>query len=117
MRLEKKNEEKLAQRKGLTGKTIIQVIWLLVTGVLAYFFVNYLFSQGIVTTGMFYNQLLIPRSVPVIGLKLIMVFGLVIVMQIIFSLGYIVASPEGRRRTGDASMYSRNKDPFDDRFG
>jgi hypothetical protein len=30
MRLEKKNEEKLAKRKGLTGKTIIQVIWLLV---------------------------------------------------------------------------------------
>lgn len=117
MRLEKKNEERLAQRKGLTGKTIIQVIWLLTTGVLAYFFVNYLFSQGIVTTGMFYNQLLIPRSVPEIGLKLIMVLGLVIVMQIFFSLGYIIASPEGRRRTGDASMYSRNKDPFDDRFG
>ncbi|MEZ4593557.1 MAG: hypothetical protein R3D55_20800 [Chloroflexota bacterium] len=116
MRLEKKNEEKIAQRKGLTGKTILQVIYLLVTGGLAYLFVNYLFGQGILTAGLFYNQLLIPRSVPEIGLKLIVVFGLVIVMQIFFSLGYIIASPEGRRRTGDASMYSRNKDPFDDRF-
>lgn len=117
MRLEKKHEEKLAQRKGLTGKTIIQVVWLLFTGTLAYFFVNYLFSEGILTTGLFYNQLFIPRSIPEIGLKLIAVFGFVIVMQIVFSIGFIIASPEGRRRTGDASMHSRNKDPFDDRFG
>ena len=116
MRLEKKHEEELARRKGLTGKTIVQVIWLLFTGTLAYFFVTYLFNEGIITAGMFYNQLFIPRSVPEIGLKLIVVLGLVIVMQIIFSLGYIIASPEGRRRTGDPSMYSRNKDPFDDRF-
>ncbi len=116
MRLEKKLEEKLAQRKGHTGKTIIQILWLLVTGTLAYFFTNYMFSEGIVTVGMFYNQLYIPRWVPEIGLKLIMVFGLVTIMQIIFSLGYILASPEGRRRTGDPTMHSRNKDPFDDRF-
>ena len=116
MRLEKKNEEKLAKRKGLTGKTIIQVIWLLFTGTLAYFFVNYLFNEGIIRTSIFYNQLLIPRSVPEIGLKLIVVLGMIIIMQIVFSIGYIIASPEGRRRTGDASMHSRNKDPFDDRF-
>ena len=117
MRLEKKRDEELARRKGLTGKTIVQVIWLLVTGSLAYLFVNYLFSQEIITASVFYNQLYIPRSVPEIGLKLIVVLGMVIVMQIVFSMGYIIASPEGRRRTGDATMHSRNKDPFDDRFG
>jgi uncharacterized membrane protein len=117
MRLEKKHDEELARRKGLTGKTVVQVIWLLFTGTLAYFFVSYLFNEGIITTGIFYNQLFIPRSVPIVGLKLIVVLGMVIVMQIVFSIGYIIASPEGRRRTGDASMVSRNKDPFDDRFG
>ena len=117
MRLEKKQEEELARRKGMTGKTIMQVIWLLVTGGLAYLFVNYLFSQGLVTANTFYNQLFIPRSVPEIGVKLIMVFGIVLVMQFVFSLGYILASPEGRRRTGDATLYSRNKDPFDDHRG
>ena len=116
MRLEKKRAEEISKRKGLTGKTIIQVIWLLVTGTLAYFFANYLFDQGLVSASLFYNQLLIPRSVPEWGLKLIMVLGMVIVMQIVFSFGYILASPEGRRRTGDATLHSRNKDPFDDRF-
>ncbi|VAW38676.1 hypothetical protein MNBD_CHLOROFLEXI01-145 [hydrothermal vent metagenome] len=117
MRLEKKQDEAIAKRKGNTGRTIAQIIWLLTTGTMAYFFTNYLFSEGIISTNTFYNQLLIPRSIPVLGLKLMMVFVLVIIMQIIFSIGYILASPEGRRRTGDASMHSRNKDPFDDRFG
>lgn len=116
MRLEKKREEELSRRKGLTGKTIVQVIWLLITGTLAYFFVNYLFNEGIITPGIFYNQLFIPRSVPEIGLKLLVVLGMVIVMQIVFSVGYIIASPEGRRRTGDATLKSRNKDPFDDGY-
>ncbi|MCP4420445.1 MAG: hypothetical protein GY805_27885 [Chloroflexi bacterium] len=117
MRLEKKQDEAIAKRKGTTGRTIAQVIWLVITGVLAYFFANYLFNEGLINANTFYNQLFIPRSVPVWGLKLIMVFGLVIIMQIVFSIGFILASPEGRRRTGDASLHSRNKDPFDDRFG
>ena len=117
MRLEKKHEEELAKRKGLTGRTIIQVIWLLITGTLAYFFTDYLFNQEIITAQLFYNQLLIPRAVPEIALKLIMVLGIIIVMQIVLSIGFIIASPEGRRRTGDPTLYSRNKDPFDDRFG
>ena len=117
MRLEKKHAEEIAKRKGLTGKTLVQVVWLLVTGTLAYFFAGYLFDQGLVSTGLFYNQLYIPRAVPLWGLKLIMTLGMVIVMQIVFSFGYIIASPEGRRRTGDPTLKSRNKDPFDDRFG
>lgn len=117
MRLEKQKEAEIAKRKGLTGKTIIQVIWLLLTGTAAYVFTNYLFSEGLVTSNTFYNQLFIPRIVPVLGLKLLMVLAIVIVMQIIFSIGFIIASPEGRRRTGDATLHSRNKDPFDDRFG
>jgi hypothetical protein len=117
MRLEKKHDEELAKRKGLTGKTIAQVIWLLFTGTLAFFFTNYLFSQGIINANTFYNQLYIPRAVPELGIKLIVVLGMVIVMQIVFSVGYIIASPEGRRRTGEANLYSRNKDPFDDHRG
>lgn len=117
MRLEKKRAEEISKRKGLTGKTVVQVIWLFFTGTLAYLFANYLFSQGLVSASVFYNQLFIPRAVPEWGLKLIMVLGMVIVMQIVFSIGFIIASPEGRRRTGDATMKSRNKDPFDDRFG
>lgn len=115
MRLEKKHQEELAKRKGLTGKTIVQVIWLGLTGIGAYFFTEYLFAGEYITSNLFYTQLFIPRFIPEWGLKALLILGMVIVMQIFFSLGYVIASPEGRRRTGDATLYSRNKDPFDDR--
>lgn len=114
MRLEKKKQEQLSKRKGLTGRTIAMVIWLGISIAIAYFLTEYLFSQGYLTERIFYVDLFIPRSVPLAGLKVITIFGMVVAMQVVFYLGFFFASPEGRRRTGDASLKSRNKDPFDD---
>lgn len=116
MRLEKKRDEELARRKGMTGKTVIQVIWLLISFVVAYFLSTYLFEQEVLTYNMFYTQLAIPRNVPrevvLGGLMLLMV----IVMQILLILGFVIASPEGWRRTGEGSLHSRTKEPFDDQW-
>ena len=114
MRLEKKRNEQLAKRKGLTGRTIIMVIWLIFSFAVAYFLTEYMFSVGYLSEGLYYNELLIPNSVPPLGLKLMTMFAIVVCMQIIFYLGFFIASPEGRRRTGDPTLRSRNKDPFDD---
>lgn len=113
MRLEKKKNQELAKRKGLTGRTIAMVIFFLLSFVVAYFLANYLFAEGYLTTALFYNDLFIPEVVPEAGLKFITMFAIVVAMQIIFVLGFMLASPDGRRRTGDPSLYSRNKDPFD----
>lgn len=114
MRLEKKRNQELAKRKGLTGRTIAMVFFFILSFVVAYFITEYLFAEGYVTPTVFYTDLFIPESVPVTGLKIMTMFAIVVGMQIIFSLGFMLASPAGRRRTGDASLYSRNKDPFDD---
>jgi preprotein translocase subunit SecE len=114
MRLEKKRQEQLGKRKGLAGKTVIFVIWLLISFAIAYFLTEYLFSEGYLTERIYYTDLRLPTSIPLNGLKFITMFVIVVVMQIVFTLGYMIASPEGRRRTGDATLYSRNKDPFDD---
>lgn len=114
MRLEKKRNEKLAKRKGLAGRTVITVFWLGISFVLAYFLTEYMFTAGYLSEKIFYSDLLIPTAVPPAGLKVIAMFALVMVMQIIFYLGFFMVSPEGRRRTGDPTSHSRNKDPFDD---
>lgn len=116
MRLERKKEEEISKRRGLTVKTLIQVVWLLISGVVAYFLLTYLEQSDEVnfSYGMVYNIFNIPGSVPpwiVLG-GMILIF--VLIMQLFLSLGFIIASPEGRRRTGDPSLHSRNKDPFDD---
>ncbi len=116
MRIEKKKDEELAERKGLTKRTIAQIIWLGLSFVLGYFLAKYLFDSGILTPSLFYVQLFIPRSVPEWGLVLMTAVAIVIVLQVMFAIGFILASPEGRRRTGDPSLHSRHKDPFDDHY-
>jgi hypothetical protein len=116
MRLEKKNEEMLAKRKGLTGRTIVQIIWLLISFVAAYFVANFLIDEGVISYRRIYNELGLPRTVPEEAILFGIMFLIVFVMQFVFILGFMFADPEGRRKLGDPSMKSRNKDPFDDHY-
>lgn len=119
MRLEKKKEEEIARRQGMTGKTLIQVVWLVLSGVVAYFLLTYMLTSEEInfSYNTIYGGLFIPTSVPrwvVLG-GMILIF--VLVMQMFLALGFAIASPEGRRKTGKPSLYSRNKDPFDNHYG
>lgn len=116
MRLEKKRDEEVAARKGMTGRTIVAFIWFAFSAVLAYFLVNYLLDQNIIRFNMFYS-LGIPRSVPTWVFLAVLILAVVVIMQIFLLFGFMMASPEGRRRTGDPTLYSRTKDPLDDHGG
>jgi hypothetical protein len=115
MRLEKRREQELAKRKGNTGRTIAIVIWLGISFVIAYFLTRMLFDQGYISYQIMYNEMYIPRAVPEWGLQFLIMFIIVSVMQMLFYVAYFIASPEGQQRTGDPTLKSRNKDPFDDR--
>ncbi len=114
MRLEKKKREQLSKRKGLSGRTLIFLIWLVISFAIAYFLVEYLFDTGYLSEGFYYTDLALPRDWPIEALKFATMFFIVVLMQIVLTLGFMLGSPEGRRRTGDPTLKSRNKDPFDD---
>ncbi|MBE2221407.1 MAG: hypothetical protein IAF02_07700 [Anaerolineae bacterium] len=116
MRLEKKRDEEIAARKGMTGRTIIAIIWLGISGVIAYFLVQYLFDTNVLRYNSLYNAG-IPKSVPQWVLMGALIFVVVAMMQTFLFLGFMFASPEGRRHTGDPSLYSQHKEPFDDQGG
>jgi hypothetical protein len=116
MRLEKKNEEMLARRKGLTGRTIVQVIWLLISFAVAYFVANYLIDEGVITYQQIYRELGLPGTIPEAVILFGIMFIIVFVMQFFLIFGFMIGDPEGRRKLGDPSMKSRNKDPFDNHY-
>lgn len=107
MLLEKKREEEFAKRKGSTKKTIIQTIWLAISAVGGYFFVDWLNSSGTLTYTSLYGMGL-PRSVPEWGIMVGLILGVVIVMQLVFTLGYVLGSPAGREKRNQASLHSYN---------
>ena len=113
MRLEKKKDEEIAARKGMTGKTIIAFIWLAISAVAAYVLVKYMFDTDVLRYSTFYNMGL-PNQVPQWAIMAVMILFVVAIMQVFLMFGFIFASPEGRRRTGDASLYSHSKDPYDE---
>jgi hypothetical protein len=112
MRLEKKHEEELEKRRGLAGRTIIQFIWLLISFAIAYFLVKALFNGGYINHRMVYD-VGISRKVPEIAIEIVFMFIVVVAMQFFLFIGYAFANPEGRRRTGDPTLQSRTKDPYD----
>lgn len=116
MRLEKKKQSELAERKGLTTRTIVQVIWLGISGVIAYFVLDWLFETEQLTYDYFYNNLLIPRDVPEVAILGALILFAVLVMQFFLILGYGFASPVGRERPGNPSPYSQTYDPMQDDY-
>jgi hypothetical protein len=117
MRIDKVKEMEAQKRKGSTGRTLVQVVWLLIAIGISYAFTEFLFAQEHLTKAMLYNRLLIPANVPLWAVKAGLIFIMVIAIQFAVFLGYVVANPRGRNRSGKASPYSSNKDPFDNPYG
>lgn len=115
MRLDQLQEERQAKRKGLTGRTIIQFLWLGLTGAAAYVLLSLVFARNENLYDVIYSQFSLPRVIPTAVIFWVLVILIVLLMQLVFLLGFLMTSTEGRRRPGKPSLYSRNPDPFDDR--
>ena len=117
MRLERQQNAELEKRKGSAVKTIIQIIWLGLNSTVAYFLITYMIKSEEInfSYGRVYQTLLIPRSIPQWVVLAAMIITFVLVMQVFLSLGFIVASPEGRRKTGNASLHTYNKEHAEER--
>jgi hypothetical protein len=116
MRLDRRREEELARRKGLTTRTIVQGFWLLISAVATYFFVRFLMANDYLSYAFLYNRLLVPRWIPEWALMLGLVLIGVIILQFFFLLAFAIVSPAGRAKSGTPTPYSRNPDPFDNDY-
>ncbi len=114
MRLDKHREREVASRKGFALRTIVQTTWLLISAVISFFVLRWLFDIGFIDYSFFYNTLSVPRSISqelIFGASILV---LVAIMQFFLIMGYALASPEGRQRPGTPSAYTRTIDPFGD---
>ena len=116
MRLEKQQQQELAKRQGLTGRTIVQTVWFFITGAAAYFLLEWLIAADYLSMGFFHNRMLIPHFVPDPVIKGLFVLVVVIIMQFFLLIGFVFASPQGRARTGKPTPYSTNPDPFENDY-
>jgi hypothetical protein len=114
MRIDRIREAELKQRKGSSIRMIIQLVWLGISGVIAYFLSSYIINNTDLTLAFFRNNFFIPPTIPDWVIHAAFVVILVFLMQAIFFVGYAFGSPEGRVKTGRPRADSRNPDPFDE---
>lgn len=107
MQLDRKRKEEMRRRKGTTTRTILQFVWLLFAFGLAGGFVWWIFDTELVTVGEFYRAGL-PREVPEEAVMGILVCVTAAFLQMLFVLGFLIASPAGRTRGGQVSAHSFN---------
>lgn len=116
MRLEKKRLSDLEKRKGLTGRTIIQTIWLMITAVAAYFLIETFIAQELFSYQQVRRWLFISPTVPDWAVQAGVILAFVIVMQFFFVFGFAFFSNIGRVRPGTPTLISRDPDPLDKEY-
>ena len=115
MHLEKKKEEELARREGLTRRTLWQLLFFSATIIAAYFLTNALFNEEIITPQRMRGVFPFLHRMPDWAPQLLIIIALVIVMQILFIFFFFMFSREAWEKVDRGSMKSRVKDPYDDR--
>ena len=98
MLLDKKRQRDIAERKRRTRYTIFQTIWLVFAIAASAGITYWLFTNEVLTTGYFYSMD-VPRSIPEWAIYGAVGFAILVFMQLIFSLGFLIGSPKGDRKS------------------
>lgn len=114
MLLEKQRARETANYKGLAIRTIIQTVWLIITGTIAYFVLQRLFEEEIISYTWIYSRFFIPNWVPEWVLLAAIILIIVIIMQFFLLLGFAFFSPLGRIRPGKPSLRKTVVDPLEE---
>jgi uncharacterized BrkB/YihY/UPF0761 family membrane protein len=113
MRIEMKREAEVAQRKGLTGRTIVAIIWFTIIGIFGFVLANWLFANEILSANFFHSQLFIPDTVDEIFIRIGVTLFIVFVFEFMAIMVFALTSPKARQKTGRARVEAQVPDPFD----
>ena len=113
MRIEKKHEAELEKRKGLTKRTILAGLWLIISFAISYLAAGWLMSGDVLGLEFFYQDIGIPETVSEVVIQIAVAFVIFLLVQFFVLIGYAVTSPKAKMRPGTPTTYSSDKDPYD----
>ena len=116
MWIDKKRQVEAEKRKGLSVRTAVVVGVLVIGFVGAYLLTGWLFSSGAMSIDLFYNDLGIPRTVGENTIQLVLVLIIVFALQFLAVIGFAMANPEARKRSGQPSAVAQNPDFYSDQY-
>ena len=116
MWIDRRRAVEAEKRKGLSARTGI-VVGVLVMGFIgAYLLTALLFSTGTLSVDMFYSDLGIPITVSENTIHIALVLIIVLSLQFLAVLGFAMANPEARKRSGQPSAVAQSPDLYDSQY-
>jgi preprotein translocase subunit SecG len=112
MRLEMKREAELEKRKGQTVRTILAVLWLVISFAVSYLAVGWLFGEEYLEYEYFYQSLMVPGNISESAIKLGMSFVIFLTIQFIVLIIIAALSPTAKRKSGKPRADTDDPDPY-----
>ena len=116
MWIDKKRQQESEKRKGLSVRTGVVVGVLVIGFVTVYLLTAWLFSSGTMSIELFYNDLGIPRTISENTIHIALVLLIVFALQFLAVIGFAMANPEARKRSGQPSAVAQNPDFYDSQY-
>ena len=113
MRIEMKREAELQKRKGQTWKTIVAIVWLILSFVGAYFLTNWLIAQDYLELAYIYQNLRVPGTISETILTLGISFVIFIAIQFVVLIFMAIFSPQAKRKSGVPRADTDDPDPYE----
>ena len=113
MRIEMKREAELQKRKGQTWRTVLAILWLILSFVGAYFLTNWLLAEGYLELGYFYQFFRIPGTVNESTLTLAMSLVVFLGIQFFVLIFLAISSPKAKRKSGIPRVDTDDPDPYE----
>lgn len=117
MWIDQKRRQEIEERQGLSKRTIMVITILFASVTAAYFFTGWLFSSGLLTLDFFHNELKIPGTIGQETIRFGLVILIVLGLQFIGIMGFALAIPENRQRSGEPTAVTKHPDFYDSQYG
>ncbi len=116
MRIDMKRQAEVNQRKGLTWRTAVALVWFVLCLVFAYFFTGWLIENGTVDGGLVYGTLSLP---PELNMQLVRVVATILIagmLQFLAVVFFAMTSPAARVRTGRPTATAQSYDYYEQQY-
>jgi energy-coupling factor transporter transmembrane protein EcfT len=116
MRIDMKREAEVNQRKGLTWRTVLSLIWFVLCLIFAFFFTGWLIKDGILDKGLIYGTLSLPTELSMEIVRLAAMLILVVGLQFVAVVFFAIITPQARERSGQPTAAAQSVDYYERQY-
>jgi hypothetical protein len=116
MRIDMKREAEVNQRRGLTWRALLSLIWLVLCLFAAYFFTGWLIENEILERGLIYGTLSLPSEFSMEIVRLVAMLIMVVGLQFIAVVLFAMITPQARVRSGKPTAVAQSVDYYERQY-